>query len=604
MVKAGLTSGSEPIGRIVYCIGPHRERPEGRSETNEPGAARDGGRIVFSPQPKGCAMKKTIVVLSIVIACFLIASFAQAQSGVRQAYGIVVAQVLGGDTAGKKIYCSPKITTPGMTVQGWRKSLTLPDAPGYLCFVDDLPEANWEHPARLVFVDSSTGACQVYDMTTPPKNFSEFEQMGKYAPKARTPMLNAMRSGRPLSGESVVTGNSAEFPGYSTPITNNPSVGALPNLGPNHKYAVLISGGYDKNNNYARYWNDISFMYKVLKNNYGYKAANIYVLVADGTNPAVDRPDGTDSPADLDGDGKPDIDYAATKANISAVFNQLAQKMKSDDFLFVFTTDHGGQDESNPNMGILYLWNEYITASDFAVQVNKITSYDTMVIAMEQCYSGGFKDYLSGPNRVFMSAAAWNQVSYAMGPGYNYDEFSYYLTCALAGARPDGSSVNADQDGDGVPSFAEAYAFAVSNDTADETPQFEDRSALSADPAAGAYVISPDGRFGAAFSLDNATDSVRYTISASLGSILRVYVKDYGIQGDYWRASLGNETYMKAKGSGSTRNWFSPGVALCVGPKTAEVAYKSGVNVFPAGGLIKFVLNGSRVKRLAVEYAE
>ncbi|MEN6439505.1 MAG: C13 family peptidase [Syntrophobacter sp.] len=550
-------------------------------------------------------MRKPILGLSIITAFFILASSAVAQSGALKAYGIVVDQVLKGDTAGKKIYCSSNLTTPGMTVEGWRKSLTLPNSTGYLCFVDDMPDANWEHPARLIFVDSSNWTYQVYDMKTPPKNFSDFEQMGEYIPKARTPMLKAMKFNMNLSNEPTQASNAPEFSENSGAILSNSAAGTLLNLGPSHKYAVIISGGYNKINNHPRYWNDISFMYKVLKNNYGYKPSNIYVLAADGTDPAVDRSDGISSPTDLDGDGEPDIGYAATKANISAVFDKLARKMTADDFLFVFTTDHGGQDESNPNMGTMYLWDDYINAADFAVEVNKITSYDTMVFAMEQCYSGGFKDYLSGPNRVFMSAAAWDQVSYAMGPNYKYDEFSYYLTCALAGARPDGGFVNADQDGDGVPSFAEAYAFAKSNDSADETPQFDDQSALSSDPSMGAYVISPDGRFGTAFTFGDASELVRYSIDASFGTRLQVYVKDAGTPGDRWRVSLGNQPSMKATASGSILNWFSPAVALSfVRPKTATVSYTSGSSVFPAGGYIKFVLHGGKNKKMAVGYTQ
>jgi hypothetical protein len=58
-----------------------------------------------------------------------------------------------------------------------------------------------------------------------------------------------------------------------------------------------------------------------LVNVYNYDKSHIYVLIADGTNPAIDRKrlNGTydSSPLDLDGDGTNDIQYAATKANIT-----------------------------------------------------------------------------------------------------------------------------------------------------------------------------------------------------------------------------------------------------------------------------------------------
>jgi hypothetical protein len=372
-------------------------------------------------------------------------------------------------------------------------------------------------------------------------------------------------------------------------------------LGPGHKFAVLLSGGYDKDNNHVRYWNDISFLYKVLTRVYGYNPANIYVLAADGTDPAVDRSDGVSSPTDLDGDGIADIRYPATKAAIEQVFGILARRMQADDFLFVFTTDHGGQDEIDPSMGILYLWQDFITAADFATQVNRVTACDTMVFAMEQCNSGGFKDYLSGPGRIFMSAAAWDESSWSMGPDYEYDEFSYYLTCALAGSRPDGGTVNADRDWDGAVSFAEAYAFATGNDTADETPQFDDQSALSKVPDVGANVVSLDGRFGTSFIMYTHRQVIDFSVDATAGTQLKVFVRDWGTPGDLWSVSLGSTAPLRGFGGGS---WFSPATVTCNGTKTARVRYYSGHYEFPAQGIVKFVLHGGAKKKMDVQVKE
>ncbi|MCE5243124.1 MAG: C13 family peptidase [Syntrophobacteraceae bacterium] len=544
-------------------------------------------------------MKKFLLSVTVFLVFSITTVFAEPQPGVRQAFETVVGQVLQGDATGTRIYCLANVTSPGMTVRSWKHSLTLPDSAGYLFFLDDLPEANWEHPARLVFVDASTWAHQVWQMTTPPKNFIDFIPMGEYIPRERATAqrtrFKADLSGRPLEADSIQS-----FSNASAAAPDSAEARTMLNLGPNHKYAVIINGGYDRSNNHVRYWNDISFLYKVLKNICGYKPANIYVLSGDGTNPAPDRPGGVNSSTDLDGDGRLDIDYSATRANIGLVFDKLAQRMDSNDFLFVFTTDHGGQDEKTPGMGILYLWEEYINAADFAAQVNKIQSYDTIVFAMEQCFSGGFKNYLSGPGRVFMSAASSTEYSWAMGPDYQYDEFSYYLTCALAGVRPDGAYVNADSDGDGVTSFAEAYAFAAANDTADETPQFDDQSLLAADPNVGAGAISLDGRFCMPFTLDAADSTIDYSISASFGKLLKVYVKDSGTSGDRWRVSLGRTASLTADASGSTRSWFSPAVTTCARTQMARVSYANGNNLFPATGYIKFVLQGARNKSLAV----
>ena len=74
-----------------------------------------------------------------------------------------------------------------------------------------------------------------------------------------------------------------------------------------NKYAIIISGGVNSNNNHERYWNDCSSIYTTLVKKYYYSASNIYVLMADGTDPGADlkKTDGTfiSSPLDLDGNG-------------------------------------------------------------------------------------------------------------------------------------------------------------------------------------------------------------------------------------------------------------------------------------------------------------
>jgi hypothetical protein len=91
------------------------------------------------------------------------------------------------------------------------------------------------------------------------------------------------------------------------------------------KYAVLIAGGANPGNNHVRYWNDLSTMYGILRAN-GYKAADIYVLYADGTARDASMP----------------VNYSATRANITTVFNLLAPKMSSFDKLYIMLNDHGG----------------------------------------------------------------------------------------------------------------------------------------------------------------------------------------------------------------------------------------------------------------------
>lgn len=253
-------------------------------------------------------------------------------------------------------------------------------------------------------------------------------------------------------------------------------------------YAVLINGGYNVASGSPSYWNDLSAMYRALKSPlYGFTDSNIFVLSADGTSSGADVTVLTNyssalhkyqssytasSPLDLDGNGTVDIDYAATRANLSNVFTALGSTMTASDSLFVYTTDHGGT--NGGENAKLYLWGETITDSQFAAEVAKVQNYAMETFLFQQCYSGGFLDNLAGGDRILMSASRYDQESWGWvlgDPGVNgYSEFSHQFTLALAGAG--------DLNGDRLVSIREAYDYALLNDyfgpsgTGKETPQY------------------------------------------------------------------------------------------------------------------------------------
>ena len=103
-------------------------------------------------------------------------------------------------------------------------------------------------------------------------------------------------------------------------------------------------------------------------------------------------------------------------------------------------------------------------------------SYGRMIIVMEQCFSGGLIEELVEPGRdmIIMAAADELEPSRAMAPDYDYNEFCYHVTCAMNGADPDGTAVDADADDDGYVSLLEVFNYARAQDGAAETPQYED----------------------------------------------------------------------------------------------------------------------------------
>jgi len=243
-------------------------------------------------------------------------------------------------------------------------------------------------------------------------------------------------------------------------------------------YAVLIAGGATMADNHIRYWNDLSAMYSILRSK-GYPASHITVIYAGG----------------IAKDGSMPVNYSATKANIATAFTNIASRTSTDNDVYIMLNDHGSS-LSGGHTG-LCLWYETMSDSEFATQVNKITSCKHMLIQTKQCFSGGFVDDLTKPNRVVMSSSTAGQVSWAKST-LDFGEFTYWYMSALKGSFVDGAGpVNADTSGDGKVSIMEAWNYARAHDGANEIPQYEDNGTLSC-ASGGSMPRSGEGALGAA----------------------------------------------------------------------------------------------------------
>ena len=334
----------------------------------------------------------------------------------------------------------------GVDVRGTKEFAFTTTETGHVIYIDDYPTANMFHPVRYAFVASASGKVTAVDAESPPVNFYEYTEVETEIGN----ILNAAQNRR------------APIPAQTDPPSRNDS------------YAVLMNGGYASSSNHIRYWNDLSNIYITLVYTYGFPENNIITLCSDGLNPAPDQSNGTNSPADLDGDHDDDIMYACVLAAVDAVFDSLANLLTEDDKLFIFTTDHGS---SNGGWSTYQnLWNqEQLTDEHFAELLDALPQCE-IIFTLEPCYSGGFLDngvVPPGP-RVGSSACRYDQVSWAMGPNYVYDEYVFHWTAAVKGEDAYGVPVDADYNNDDIIDMSEAYRYAEENDQANEDPQYSD----------------------------------------------------------------------------------------------------------------------------------
>jgi len=259
---------------------------------------------------------------------------------------------------------------------------------------------------------------------------------------------------------------------FSTPI-NPGEVVTYVDQNPT-KYAVLFSGGYNNWYAYSRYWNHITWFYVLLLLN-GYDPDNIFVLYNNGTGD----------------ESNIHVDYPGTSDGMNQTFTYLASVMDSSDSLFVYVTDHG--DEAG-----IVTWDEYdedgIGYTEMLGWLDAITCHH-MILILQECFSGAFVPYLSLSNRIIITACSANEVAWASDAA-GFSEFTFRILCAFYGYHIWGYStpIWADINNDGEISIAEAFGYAATMDSKDETPLYDDNGDQRGSTVGS--IVGTDGIFG------------------------------------------------------------------------------------------------------------
>ncbi len=332
--------------------------------------------------------------------------------------------------------------------------ITAPNYESWLFIVDLYPMSNWDHECLYYYVNAATKEIEIITEESLPTRL-ELNVVKEYSVESKS--------------KDVL---------YDISKIKTKSIGRTAANASNNKWAIIISGGHNRYNNHPRYWNDCQAIYTTITSIYGYSCANTFVLMSDGISPSIDQSNGTSSYTDLDVDGVTDIDYSATRSNITSVFNTLGSQVVAGDYVI----DHGS---SSNGQSYINLWDEEnISQTEFFNEVNKITKDAHIHIVMGQCYSGGFlTNFKTRFNTTIATACAADETSWACYSNYNYDEFVYHWTAAALGQYPNGTIADADYDNDGNVSILEAFKYANENDAyvggayvngirIEETPQY------------------------------------------------------------------------------------------------------------------------------------
>jgi hypothetical protein len=224
-------------------------------------------------------------------------------------------------------------------------------------------------------------------------------------------------------------------------------------------YAVLFSGGVNASKNADRFYNNIKSLYQTLTVKCNVEANNIFIVFADGANPAADRPGNINS--DMTFTSGAHV-LSATQANLLNTLTTLAGLVTSSDNFLFYSFDHGSGKLNSPSTTgeeELCGWGQNIADDVLAPALQSIHSAHSSYVFAE-CFSGGMLDDLMPVGDTNFGCAATNHYEYSMEDGF---------AAGFAGALQNGKQTT-----------AEIYKYAVGHDSYAVTTPY--------DANGGAYV--------------------------------------------------------------------------------------------------------------------
>ncbi|MDD1620348.1 MAG: hypothetical protein LUQ11_02620 [Methylococcaceae bacterium] len=349
------------------------------------------------------------------------------------------------------LYLESSVLDKGTDILAYKQRIPI-EQDTIMVFADDAPQYNWAHPCRYLLHDAQSGEFYreinaqfpPYMTADVPKTFQAFHQPVRIADaELHYPVLPKLRC--PIRWRK------------------------------GQRYAVLFSGA---SNN--RHTNDLEFLYRTLRDIYGFPAANIYVLNYDGginysgnPKPVVSWP-GNSTAYRMPTHGQ------GTKADMDAVLDTLMAKLKADDLLLIHTNNHGGHNGSESYL-CTYSGADY-HASDFACKLGTLPKFNCLMVMMEQCHSGGFNaPILTHSTATYTSvSSACEELRSSIG-GADFDPFARDWIAAMTGSTPYGGALasNPDTDGTGKVSAREAHNYADAVKDPYDTPVYSESSAAA-----------------------------------------------------------------------------------------------------------------------------
>lgn len=344
----------------------------------------------------------------------------------------------------------PQIYPEGHTLPLVDKEIRVP-ANSVLVFEDLMPGANFGHPCRYLFHSPEDGGLLHVEKAL-------------FPPRVADPATVIEEFHAPLkqSFSAPVL--------YETPVWERLSPYQW--LVGENRYALLFSSQISD----RRHVEDMEFAYRVLRHRFGFPADRIFVLCYDGTVGAISAT--AEEMATWIGDETPYemiVTAPATKEGLEAVLTRIGEQMNAESQLFIHTNNHG-----SPS-GLCIDNEAVVTPAEWGTMLDGMDPFGSLVVTMEQCYSGAFLqptlDHSKATCTSFASAVPADKVSWG-APHFDPWAQTWFEGVNRATAYGASLSHQPDTNSDGRVSAREAFEYSKAYNTAeDDDPQYGDKPA-------------------------------------------------------------------------------------------------------------------------------
>lgn len=364
--------------------------------------------------------------------------------------GRVVSALSWSETRRSNLFIETRVLRKGSALNAYKQKIPV-TRDSILVFADDRPQANWAHPCRYLLHDARNG--EVY----------------REVPARFPPYMNEL----PKSFEGFHLPH--RLPEYEVLWPVLPQLRCPIRWVRGTRYAILFSGA---SNN--RHTNDLEFLYRTLRDQYGFPAANIRVLNYNGS---VDYSGNPHPVGNWPGNGtayRMPVHAAGTKAALESALDWAKARLKPEDLLLIHTNNHGGHNGTQSYL-CTYSGADYL-ASDFAAKLATLPKFEHLMVMMEQCHSAGFNTPVinSSPATHTSISSACEELESSIG-GPQFDPFARDWISAVAGHTPSGGALasNPDSNNSGFVAAKEAHDYATAVKDPFDTPVFNSTSAAA-----------------------------------------------------------------------------------------------------------------------------